>query len=194
VVDSTFDEQAVRGESPAGLRADNVTGAFTIKDVPPGTYVVLAAFENDGLVRDPDQTIGGTAIVSVTVPAGGGTVPLSESFKITGALKVISPGASGIETISAAEPTFVWEDDSSEEGYELRVFDALGNKVHENLNVPSVSGGTNVSYTWAGAGLTAGMIYQFRALSWRAKKAGAGRTSISATEDLLGVFEYQPTK
>jgi hypothetical protein len=193
VVESTFDEQAVHGEAPAGLRADNVTGSFSIKDVPPGKYVVLAAFENDGLVRDPDQTIGGTSLVYVTVPATGGSVALSEGFKITGALKVVSPGASGVEAISEAEPTFVWADDSSEDGYELRVYDALGNKVHENLNVPAVSGSANVSYTWAGASLTAGMIYQFRALSWRDKKGG-GRTYISATEDLLGVFEYRPAK
>jgi hypothetical protein len=38
-----------------------------------------------------------------------------------------------------------------------------------------------------------GMIYQFRALSWRDKKGAAGqRTYISATEDLRGVFQYVP--
>lgn len=190
VVDSTFNEAAARGESPAGLRAANVSGAFTIKDVPPGKYVVLAAFENDKLVRDPDQTIGGTQLVRVTVPATGGDVPLSSSFKITGALSVVSPGANGIEAIDlATNQSFVWADDSSEDGYEIRIFDALGNKIHENLNVPSVSGSANVTYTWNGATLQSGMIYQFRAVSFRLKNNT--RTYISATEDLLGVFEIK---
>ena len=190
VLESTFDEQAVRGESPAGLRAGGVSGAFTIDAVPPGKYVVLAAFENDNLVRDPDQTIGGTAIVHVAVPQGGGPVSLPEGFKVTGALGVVSPGAEGVERINTATPTFVWNDDSSEDGYEVRVYDAFGNKVHENLDVPRVTGSPTVSYTWNGATLQPGMVYQFRALSWRAK--GAGRTSISTTEDLRGVFEYRP--
>jgi hypothetical protein len=33
------------------------------------------------------------------------------------------------------------------------------------------------------------MIYQFRATSWRSR-TGGGRTYISATEDLRGVFLY----
>ena len=188
VVDSTFDEATKRGESPAGMRADGVTSSFTIKDVSPGKYVVLAAFENDRLVRDPDQTIGGTAIVRITV--AGGTQDTGTGFKVTGALAVISPGADDMEVIKTTDPTFQWEDDSSEDGYEVRVFNALGEKVHENLSIPKVTG-ANVSYTWTGASLQPGMIYQFRAVSWRDKKGGT-KTYISATEDLKGVFRYQP--
>jgi len=190
VVESTFVPTAARGEAPAGLRAAPVSGAFSIADVPPGRYVVLAAFENDFLVRDPDTSIGGTAIQTVEVPASGGPVTLADSFKITGALTVVSPGADGLEVISGATPELVWADDSSEDGYELRVFDAFGTMVHENIAVPRVTGGDDVVYTWTGATLEAGMIYQFRALSYR--DSGGGRTYISATEDLLGVFQYVP--
>jgi len=62
--------------------------------------------------------------------------------------------------------------------------------VHENTAVPRVTGGDDVVYTWTGATLEAGMIYQFRALSYR--DSGGGRAYISATEDLLGVFQYVP--
>jgi hypothetical protein len=191
VVASTFDENTKRGESPAGLRADNVSNAYSIEAVPPGSYVVLAAFENDRLVRDPDETIGGTGIARIEV--SGAAVAVPTSFKITGALEVLSPGASGLEVITTAEPVFRWKDDASEDGYELRVFDALGNLVHENLDVGRTTG-TDPSYPWTGATLQAGMIYQFRAVSWRDKKPaeGQGRTYISATEDLRGVFQYQP--
>lgn len=190
VVESTFVENVARGEAPPGLRAAPVTGAFTIDGVPPGRYVALAAFENDGLVRDPDTSIGGTAIVHVEVPDGGGVVELGESFKVTGALAVRSPGAEVVETIATAEPTFRWEDDSSEDGYELRVFDAFGNLVHENTMLPRVTGSGDVTYTWTGATLEPGMLYQFRA--WSFHDEASGHVLISATEDLRGAFVYEP--
>lgn len=190
VVESTFDETAARGEAPAGMRAFPVSGGFTIEGVPPGRYVALAAFENDGLVRDPDTSIGGTMIVHLEVPATGGPVDLGDGFKVTAALAVVSPGADGLELVPNADPTFEWEDDSSEDGYELRVFDAFGVMVHENTAIPSVSGSGNVRYTWTGAALASGMVYQFRVLSFREPPSGT-RTYISATEDLLGAFEVE---
>ncbi len=191
VLASTFDPDAVRGEAPLGLRAAGVTNAFEIADVPPGQYAVLAAFENDGLVRDPDTSIGGTQIVYAEVDGTGAPVALDAAFKVTGALDVVSPGAKGMEFLSTAEPTFTWADDSSEDGYELTVFDAQGELAYEALDVPKMSGSATVTHTWAGATLEPGMIYQFRVRSFHEKKTGE-RTYISASEDLKGVFLYQP--
>ncbi|MDQ3034282.1 MAG: hypothetical protein M3Y87_17880 [Myxococcota bacterium] len=188
VLESTFVENTARGESPPGLRAAPVTGSWSIEGVPPGLYVALAAFENDGLVRDPDTSIGGTDIVHFEVPATGGVVDLGEGFKVTGALEVVSPGAETIEEITTAEPVFTWRDDSSEDGYELRVYDAFGTLVHEDTMVPRVTGSANVTYTWTGATLEPGLIYQFRA--WSYHDEAAGHVLISATEDLRGVFLY----
>lgn len=188
VVESTYDPVAIRGESPAGLRAPNITGAFSITGVPPGRYAVLAAFENDQLVRDPDEGISGTDVVFIDV--AGADLTLDQSFKVTEALAVVSPGADEIETVSGT-PTFVWADDSSEDGYEVRVYDAFGELVHENTMIPSVSGSGDVSYEWTGATLEPGMIYQFRAWSFRAPGGGT-RSYISATEDLRGVFTAAP--
>jgi hypothetical protein len=183
-LEDTFDANTARGEVPKGLRAENVTGSFAIQGVPDGKYVVLAAFENDGLVRDPDTSIGGTQIVHITV-SGGQTQAISTAFKVTGALPVVSPGADAVDTVSGT-PKLVWGDDSSEDHYEVRVFDALGNEVWEDLNVPSVSGSAQVSVDYAGPALTSGMLYQFRATS--IKKGG---TAIATTEDLKGVFLYK---
>jgi hypothetical protein len=182
VVADTFDEATARGETPRGLRQGNVTGDFSIAGVPDGDYVVLAAFEDDALVRDPDTSIGGTEIVRITV--SGQDLPVAESFKVTGALAVVSPGASTMEEVSGT-PTFVFEDDSSEDLYEVRLFDALGAKIWEDLEVPRVSGSDNVSVEYDGPALIPGMIYQFRTTS---KKDG---TPISQTEDLKGVFVYR---
>lgn len=182
VVAETFDDATARGESPRGLRQGNISGEFSIAGVPDGDYVVLAAFENDDLVRDPDTSIGGTQIVHITVSGADMTVP--ESFKVTGALEVVSPGASALQEVEGT-PTFTWKDDSSEDMYEVRLFDALGTKIWEDLEVPRVTGSENVSVEYGGAPLMPGMIYQFRATS---KKDG---TPISQTEDLRGVFIYK---
>lgn len=187
VVESTFNQALSRGEVPRGLRAFPVTGKYSFADVPSGDYVVLAAFENDELVRDPDQAIGGTAIQHISVVSAAVDVP---SFKITGALDVTAPGANGPEIVSGT-PMFEWADDSSEDGYEVTVFDTFGNEVWKNVDVQRVTGSSTVTLAYGGPELTAG-YYQFKAVSWRAqKKSGVGRTYISATEDLKGTFIVQ---
>lgn len=200
VVASTFNDTFVRGEVPRGLRsplsgAPNVDGSFTIAGVPEGSYVVLAAFENDDLVRDPDPNIAGTQIVTVDMPSPGQTFDL-ESFKITEALAVVSPGQSDPEPVSAA-PTLIWADDSSEDFYTLVVYDAYGELVWclsdlmmgcDGGNVDRVTGGGNVEVTYGGP-LESGMYYQFRATSWR--QSGQSEPGpISQTEDLRGVFYF----
>lgn len=186
---STYDAATRRAESPTGLRATEVSGAWSLEGVPPGDYVVLAAFENDRLVRDPDESIGGTATVLLTVPAD---LPADEAvsvpgFKVTEALALTGPGATGFEVVDSATPTLSWADDSSEDGYELRVFDALGTEVFSDLAVPRVTGSADVTYALT-APLAPG-IYQYRVLSHRDGQGGGARTYISASEDLLGVFE-----
>jgi hypothetical protein len=60
--------------------------------------------------------------------------------------------------------------------------------VFEDLDVPRVTGEDNVEYPLEQS-LEPGMVYQFRAYSWRER--GGGRTYISSTEDLLGVFMFE---
>ena len=94
---AVFNEVFEFGPVPYGLRAPepgvapNISSAFTIPEVPEGTYKVIASLENDFLVRDPDTSIAGTEIVEITVGAGE-TVDIAEGFKVTGALGVVSPG------------------------------------------------------------------------------------------------------
>ena len=192
VPSAVFNTLLERGPVPYGLRAPgpglapDVTGSYAIPGVPAGKYMVLAAFENDELVRDPDTSIAGTEIPEIEVIAGQAlTVPLS--FKITEALDVVGPGREAPE--AAASPlVFEFADDSSEDRYEVVVFDALGSLVWEDKAVPGVSGSSTVKVPYGGPALISGMWYQFRATSWRDKGGG---TAISRTEDLRGVF-YQP--
>lgn len=191
VVESTFNEALARGETPPGLRAPdpgtapNVSNAFAISGVPEGHYVVLAAFENDNLVRDPDTSIAGTQIVHIQVTSGSDTT-LPTSFKVTGALDVIGPGTNAPEAVTT-KPTLTWVDDSSEDGYTVVVYDAFGNVAWGPLDLPN-STGSNPSVQYDGP-LVKGMFYQFKATSFR--NTNSGKVPISNTEDLRGVF-YMP--
>ena len=80
-----------------------------------------------------------------------------------------------------------WEDDSSEDGYEIRVFDSFGEEIW-SAEIGSISGAETVTHTYAGPPLEIGMFYQFRATSFRERNGP--RTAISTTEDLKGVFFY----
>ncbi|HKY34878.1 MAG TPA: carboxypeptidase-like regulatory domain-containing protein [Polyangiaceae bacterium] len=182
VVEETFQENVARGEAPPGLRAFPVSGDFSIPNVPDGRYVVLAAFENDELVRDPDTSIGGTEIVHITV--SGSSMEAGEGFKVTEALAVVSPGATEMETVSGT-PTFVWADDSSEDSYTVVVYDALGNLIWEQEGIVGPGGNADAEVEYGGAALEPGMIYQFRATSIK------DGVPISQTEDLRGVFLYE---
>lgn len=196
VVKDTFDDSTARGETPRGLRAPetgdpNVDGAFGIEGVPDGTYVVLAAYENDALVRDPDTNIAGTSFVTIDVDADESTtLEISESFKVTGALEVLGPGTDDAEPVSE-QPALRWADDSSEDYYEVRVFDAFGNEVWSVPNLPGVSGSEEVSVAYDGP-LDSGMYYQFRVKSWR-QPGNGDPAPISTTEDLRGVF-FKPAE
>src|SRR5690606_22704327 len=114
----------------------------------------------------------------------GERVEVAESFKVTQALAVAGPGAETPEETDAM-PTLSWADDSSEDGYLLVVFDALGEIVWEE-EVPGVSGSDFVEVPYGGPALKPGMYYQFRATSYR--EPGGERLLISRTEDLRGVF------
>ncbi len=189
VVESTFNDALIRGEVPPGLRAPdpgtapNITGAWSITGVPDGKYVVLAAFENDGNVRDPDPNISGTQISHITV--ANGTPSASPSFKVTGAIQMVGPGAGETSEVVTGTPKFTWKPYSSAKSYELRVFDSQGTKVWENLAVPASTSG-DVSVTYGGPALTPGLIYQ-----WRATAKGNAGNPISNTEELRGLFSVQ---
>jgi len=191
-IESTYDPLTGRGVTVPGLRAPrtgvpDISGAFAMEGVPAGKYVVVAAFENDGLVRDPDLCQGGTADVHIAVEANT-PLAIADSFKITGALRVIDPGAMGATSLVSTIPTFSWADDSSEDQYLVELFDSYGERVWMKT-MPGVSGGTP-SMLYDGPALISGMFYQFRTTSSR-QTTGTTRCNISRTEDLKGVF-YLP--
>ncbi len=192
VVKSTFDPSLARGEAPPGLRVGNITGAYSVPGVPDGTYVVLAAFENDGMVRDVSG-IGGTAAVEVVV-SGGAVSSCSNTcqFKVTGAVTLDAPFVAPYDTTpwpaTSVTPTFTWSAYPSVEDYVVSVIDAFGNQALAPTTVAPVAG-QQQSFTYPGsaAALVSGMYYQFRVQVTQLGVTGPA----SQSEDLKGVF-YLP--
>ena len=64
-------------------------------------------------------------------------VAIADSFKVTGSVDIVGPGATGTEMVTAT-PTFTWLDDSSEDRYAITVFDSYGTVVWEGSTPKSV--------------------------------------------------------
>jgi hypothetical protein len=182
-VESTFVPALGRGEVPPGLRtpdfgiAPDVTGDFTLHGVPDGRYVLLAAFENDNNVRDPDPNISGTQIPHVVV-SNGTVTPSGISIKVTGAILMDGPGADGTVMPVSSTVTFGWHAYPSAANYTVQVFNSTGTKIWEQLSV------TGTTLPYGGPALTSGQVYQ-----WRATAFGNQANPISTTEELRGLFQ-----
>jgi hypothetical protein len=181
----------IRAEIAPGLRAPepgiapNVTGAYSIDGIPEGVYEVLAGFENDFLIRDPDPNIAGTQIVELTVPdpTNGVDIVIGDAFKITGSIDVVSPGANGPEAITEGS-TFdlKWVDDAGEDHYEIMVYNAYGDPAWGPTTAPKNA--TSITY---GGELEPGMYYQ-----WRVISIALAGNPIATSEELRGVFYVVP--
>jgi hypothetical protein len=170
------------GEVPPGLQApaSNAT-PYQIQGVPDGTYQVLAAFPNDGLVKDPDPGISGTITPTVTFTAGVLSGDCTDcSFKVTDPVAIGGPDA---EALVAGNPTFTWSAYPSAGSYRIDVFDSQGNPI---ANIPNIAAGTT-SQTYPGTpALVAGAYYQWRITAFH--QQGTDRP-ISMSEDLRGVWQ-----
>jgi hypothetical protein len=191
IVESTFNPILVRGEEPPGLRAPdpgiapNVTNAWSITGVPDGRYVVLAAFENDGDVLDPDPNIAGTQIQHIAVSGGAVVNGVQPSFKVTSAVSMVSPGPGDAMDLAPSQPTFTWQAYPSAHTYDLALFDAMGTVVWSKIGLIAINGQNTATYDGS-TPLGSGKVYQ-----WRSLARGNAGNPISHTEELRGIFRIQ---
>jgi hypothetical protein len=172
---------------PEGPRVAGITGAFTITDVPPGTYVVVVAFENESLVLDPDPSFAGIQEPVVTIPPAGGTVTIADTIRVTGAFELLAPGRDATQPHAGSFLKVAWEDDSAEDSYLIRIFDE-GGSVAAEMMAPGSAGGTVTQGVDSG-GLSSG-LYVVRVYSMRSP--GGTPIPISATENLRGLMRVGP--
>lgn len=185
--------------------SDNDQGTFSIGGIAPGSYIVRASYDNDGLVVDPFVTLKfGETTVAVTdsdVDVG--------SISVTGAVELTAPDPTGNPTVpdpAATTLTFTWDNYPSAKDYVVEVVDINGIQkwggfqldanglaiLDGNDNpIPRHAGalvsGTTVDYdTTVGDALAAGRTYQVRVY------ARANDESVtSSTENLIGVFNIE---
>ncbi|HRZ79432.1 MAG TPA: hypothetical protein P5044_05460 [bacterium] len=187
MAEETFIPGFNKGAMVPGLRAPeppsapDIDNAYSITGVPAGNYVVLAAFENDFLVRDPDPNIAGTQIVHIQFPHpdDGWTVEL-DNFKITEAIEIVSPGFDTVEEVQSADALkFIWKNDSSETHYKVELFNSLGMVIWEKT-IPTVEGSADLELDYDGDPI-------FGYFQWRVTSLKTG-APISTSEDLRGMF------
>jgi hypothetical protein len=167
-------------EVPPGLEvpAGNST-PYSLEGVPDGSYEVLAAFPNDGLVKDPDPGQGGTATPTVTFN-GGGTQDVG-SFKITDPVAITGPDADQSVT---GTPNFGWTAYPSTDHYRVDVFDSEGNLIWSQDNIT----GTSLAYGGS-TQLVSGDFYQWRITAFHVSNQAP--RPISESEDLRGVWQQE---
>lgn len=170
----TFDPEGFRVTAPAGPKTTTPAGRWSITDVPPGTYLVLAGYEKDGFVLDPATTP--PKIVVTGAPGEIVTVP--EPQRLVRALSIVI-----IDPTSTA-PAITVVDHPGEDEYAVSVTDWKGAVVHSKTE-PAASGVTDVTFR-VDADLVVPLQYRFRVT---AKKAGVVST---LTEDVAGVFRATP--
>ncbi|HEX9052149.1 MAG TPA: carboxypeptidase regulatory-like domain-containing protein [Anaeromyxobacter sp.] len=194
VVQSTYVPTLDRGETPPGLTVAVGASGYSFSGVPDGKYVVLAPFGLTGDVRDVSGG-GNTAAPNVTI-ASGAVVGTPPSFKIIPAVDLLTIGGTSVGanpvTVTTATPTFAWQKqnvDSSAATYRVLVFDSFGNPTWSN----DMAANTTDSIPYGGTALQAGMTYQLRILAIKeAMPVSASFTQLSQTEDVRGVFTFQP--
>ena len=173
---------------------------YEINNIPSGTFLAWASFKNDGYVMDPDWIFKNPGVLNVTFTEGD-TVGLN--FSVTGAITINSPTnpPDSIYSVTADSsiPTFDWDEYPSAKEYIIEVrkmngtiiwggFNADGTINHHQIDAQTSS---SVLFNFDGTALETlqvGEIYQWKIYADDSKDAGV-QTLISASEDLMGIFE-----
>lgn len=188
------------GEAIPGLLTKSAQD-FTLTNVPDGTYLARASYQNDDRVVDPDWIIKfGEPVVTVS----GGEV--ARNFSLTGSVKLTAPTNLPETTepfiLTSATPEFSWVAYSSTSDYVVEVSDANGNVIwggfregasgpEKVVSVPSSQ--TSVVYNFdesASSELLPGKVYRWRVYaSKNDTKEATGWKLISVSEDQRGLIQ-----
>ncbi|MDH5366607.1 MAG: carboxypeptidase-like regulatory domain-containing protein [Cyclobacteriaceae bacterium] len=189
------------GETIPGL--DTVTSNYVYKltNVPDGTYLARASYNNDGIVMDPDWIVkNGEPRVTVN----GGEV--GRPFSVTNAVSVVVPTneATSVEpvVVTTTTPTFEWTPYSATSDYVIEVMDANGKLIwggftaeYASKNVVIPGSSTSIAFGDTSVGnapiedLVSGKTYRWRIFASKNNQQSAtGWELISVSEDQRGLF------
>lgn len=186
-------------ETIPGLTAITSGGAYTISNVPAGTYIARASYTNDGKVVDPDWILkNGEPKVTV------GNAPVTLNFSVTGAVSLTSPTnvATSVQplAVSSTTPTFSWAAYASTDNYVIEVSDINGNVIWGgfknsgtvmNFAIPRAT--TSIVYNSNGTAtqpLQSGQFYRWRIFASKSDSGDPrGWKLISVSEDQQGLIK-----
>jgi hypothetical protein len=185
-------------ETIPGLIVETTDYKYLIQDVPDGTFIGRASFENDGKVVDPDWIVKNG---EPTITVSGVDVILD--FSVTGAVSLINPtnsmsGTDPIE-VSGGAVQFSWEAYPSASDYVIEVMNANGALIWggfsddgsiKNVIIPDTE--TSVLFNFDGstsADLEPGKVYRWRIYASKDdNQSSTGWRLISASEDQQGLI------
>ncbi len=185
-------------------------GSYLMRDVPNGTFEIIASMENDGFVLDPDTSVTQgipTVLISEIAP-----VIANEDFKVTGSIELTNPGSTTDGSIPELGdlPAFTWAKASSYASanyYVVEVvdessdtvwggFDSPANNFTPLVTVPqdnNPSANYNFDGTATLASLEPGRYYQLRVYAAVVDTSEPkGYRLLSASETLDGIFRVTP--
>lgn len=184
-----------------GLTTFSNSQNFDINNIPNGTFIARATFENDQRVMDPDRIAKfGEPVITIN----NNTEEIS--FDITNSVSLNSPTNSNDKVIpveiSTTTPSFDWQAYSSSSDYVIEVSDVNGNIIWggfsqsnglpvKNVTIPS--GQLSAEFNFDGsatiAQLVDGQIYRWRIYASKDdQNSSTGWVLISASEDQKGIF------
>ena len=200
VVDISLVDPATFSAVPGLSTFSDTSGLdYEINNIPSGTFLAWASFMNDGYVMDPDWIFKNPDVLSVTFTESD---TLELNFSVTDAVIINSPTNppdSMYPVIAdSTTPTFSWDEYPSAKEYIIEVrkmngeiiwggFNADGSINHHKIDAQTSSVLFNFDET-ASETLQKGAIYQWKVYADDSRDNGV-QTLISASEDLLGIFE-----
>jgi len=165
----------LRGPFVPGV-AVSTSGSYSLTGVPFGDFVVVASDDNDGVIADPDTSLG-SSYPQVSI-ASSSNVMLGGTIRITPAVHLIDPAGPTTMQMGVTSP-FRWTDVSGEQAYVVQIYDATGIQKFQSAALPPGSGEDQL-YQYTGGSLVTGLPYRVNVL---ALKNGA---VIDVVEQRLG--------
>ena len=190
-------------ETIPGLTTFSSAQTYAINNIPTGTYIARATFENDERVMDPDRIF---KFGEPEVTLNGDAQELT--FDITGSVTINSPTneLATVEPFETTEttPTFEWTAYSSTSDYVIEVTDATtgnviwggidqsGSQPVKNIVIPSSQ--KSIVYNEDGnasvPALEVGKVYRWRIFASKDdNNSPTGWTLISGSEDQMGLIK-----
>jgi hypothetical protein len=192
-------------ETIPGLTTTSINLAYSLGNIPNGTFIARASYKNDMRVMDPDRI---TKFGEPTIAVSAGTCsPSTLTFDVTGPVTLngpTNPLSSTVPVSASTRPTFSWTAYPSTSDYVIEVMDASTGQIVwggfdksgplpvKKIIIPSSQ--TSITYNSNSqatiSDLGPGKIYRWRIYASKNDVTqSTGWSLISTSEDQVGLIK-----